>query len=217
MRDPRYRFPPADSADEHGLVARSNFIDAEMAFAAHSQGIFPWYNPGEPILWWSPDPRAIIPTAAVHASRSLRKLMRRTNYRLTLDTAFTAVIDYCASCHGATWITGEMRQTYLALHEQGRAHSCELWQDDELVGGLYGVALERIYCGESMFSLRPSASKIVLIRLCAWLAAQGIDTLDTQFLTPHLISMGAVNIPRRDYLARLTANPDKHRGHWHIT
>lgn len=142
--------------------------------------------------------------------------MRRTNYRLTLDTAFTAVIDYCANCHGATWITGEMRQTYLALHEQGRAHSCELWQDDELVGGLYGVALERIYCGESMFSLRPSASKIVLVRLCAWLAAQGIDTLDTQFLTPHLISMGAVNIPRRDYLARLTANPDKHRGHWHI-
>lgn len=109
-----------------------------------------------------------------------------------------------------------MRATYLTLHEQGRAHSCELWQDDELVGGLYGVALERIFCGESMYSLRPSASKIVLVQLCAWLAARGIDTLDTQFLTPHLISMGAIAIPRRDYLARLTDNPDKHRGRWQI-
>ena len=142
--------------------------------------------------------------------------MRRMTYRLTLDTAFAATIDHCASSHGATWITPVMRATYLTLHEQGRAHSCELWQDDELVGGLYGVALERIFCGESMYSLRPSASKIVLVQLCAWLAARGIDTLDTQFLTPHLISMGAIAIPHRDYLARLTDNPDKHRGRWQI-
>ena len=216
MLETRYRFPPADRADADGLVAQSDHIDAEMAFTAHSQGIFPWYNPGDPILWWSPDPRAIIPTAAIHTSRSLRKHMRRMTYRLTLDTAFAATIDHCASSHGATWITPVMRATYLTLHEQGRAHSCELWQDDELVGGLYGVALERIFCGESMYSLRPSASKIVLVQLCAWLAARGIDTLDTQFLTPHLISMGAIAIPRRDYLARLTANPDKHRGRWQI-
>jgi len=217
MHEPwNYRFPPADLADEDGLVAHSDHINADMAFTAHSQGIFPWYNPGDPVLWWSPDPRAIIPTDAIHTSHSLHKQMRHGDYRLTLDTDFAAVIDHCAVCHGDSWITPEMRDTYLTLYEQGRAHSCELWQGDELVGGLYGVGLERIFCGESMYSKRPSASKIVLVRFCAWLAARGIDTLDTQFLTPHLISMGAINIPRSEYLARLTTSPDKHRGRWTI-
>ncbi|MDO4642761.1 MAG: leucyl/phenylalanyl-tRNA--protein transferase [Cardiobacteriaceae bacterium] len=216
MHTTKYHFPSANSADARGLLAQSDFISASLAFSAHSQGIFPWYNPGNPILWWSPDPRAIIPTATIHTSRSLHKLLRTMPYHLSLDTAFTAVIDHCAKVHGETWITDDMRSTYLTLHDQGRAHSCELWQEGTLIGGLYGVALERIFCGESMFSLRPSASKIVLVQLCAHLAAMGIDTLDTQFLTPHLISMGAKNIPRDEYLSRLTENPDAHRGRWHL-
>ena len=150
----------------------------------------------------------------MHVSRSLRKQLRTMPYHLTLDTAFGRVIDYCANVHGDSWITADIRRCYTELYRQGRAHSCELWHGDSLIGGMYGVSLERIFCGESMFSLRPSASKIVLVRLCQYLARLGIDTLDTQFLTPHLISMGGIHIPRRDYLARLTDNPDAHRGRW---
>ena len=209
-----FSFPPVERADRRGLLAIGGKLSPAQVWLAQQSGVFPWDGAGSPILWWAPNPRGVIFCQDLHISRSFDKAMRRMPFQIGFDRAFAHTMDYCAKVHGESWIDEQMRSCYIALHEQGLAHSCELWHEDTLLGGLYGVCLDRVFCGESMFSLVPNASKIVLARLCAFLAAQGIEVLDTQFLTPHLQSMGGVEIPRQEYMRYLGGNPERLRGDW---
>lgn len=216
-------FPSPLEANSRGLLAVGGDLSPERVFSAHCQGIFPWFNDDHhAILWWSPDPRCVLPTGAVHVSRSMKKVLRRLSWRLSLDEDFKGVISQCAlpqsigEQRSDTWITPRMRTVYTTLYRQGRAHSCELWDDDELIGGLYGVCLNQVFCAESMFSKRSNASKIVMIAFCRYLSSLNIRYMDTQFLTAHLQQMGAVEISRKRYLGFLQGNPDIHRGKWNL-
>lgn len=211
---PLISFPPVAHADAHGLLAIGGELTPDQVWLAHQNGIFPWYQPEGPILWWAPNPRAVIKTNNIHQSRSLKRVKKKYHYDIRFDNDFTAVIDHCATVHGESWITPEMKHTYTNLHQQGRAHSCELYVDGALQGGLYGVCLHQVFCGESMFSLMPNASKIVLVELCHWLCKQGICLVDAQFLTPHLQSMGAIEISRQCYMTYLQGDPDRLKGNW---
>ena len=202
-------FPPVERAltEPNGLLAAGGDLSPERILAAYRQGIFPWFSPGEPILWWSPDPRMVLFPAELKISRSLAKVLRNRPYEVRLDTAFAAVIGACAGTprdgqHG-TWITAEMQAAYGKLHELGYAHSVEVWMDGKLVGGLYGMALGRTFYGESMFSWRTDASKIALAHLCMHLQRQGFGIIDCQMETQHLASLGARPIPRSDFVALL--------------
>lgn len=221
--DPDAPFPPVDYAlrDPDGLLAIGGDLRPERLLRAYRQGIFPWYSAGQPILWWSPDPRMVLEPAALKISRSLRKTLRRHPYRITLDEAFTAVMQGCAEPRAdaqGTWITAEMQRAYERLHELGYAHSAEAWQDGELVGGLYGVALGRVFFGESMFTRRSDASKAAFVHLVRQLQAWEFTLIDCQVHTGHLASLGAAPIPRRtftDWLARDAVPPDP-MGHWRL-
>lgn len=210
-----FRFPPLEQAleDPNGLIAVGGDLSPERLIAAYRQGIFPWYEEPQPILWWSPDPRAIIRPDRVHISRSLRKRLRDNNYRISADTAFIEVLQGCAEITGkrpGTWITDSMAQAYCELHQRGVAHSIEVWQNQDLVGGLYGVALGRVFYGESMFSRVSDASKLALVALCRQLQQWGYGMIDCQVSNPHLLSMGAELLPRRQFaveLARLVDQP----------
>lgn len=183
-----------------------------MLLAAYKRGIFPWYSEGEPLLWWSPDPRMVLHTANLKVSRSLAKSMRNRGYKVSVDTAFELVIARCAgprnlrqSDGGAdgqshTWLSAEMRNAYLGLHRLGYAHSFETWLDDELVGGLYGISIGRMFYGESMFSRSRDASKVALVALARALRRRGYPMIDCQMNTPHLASLGACEIKRVDFL-----------------
>ncbi len=215
-------FPPVASAltDPNGLLCAGGDLSPHRLLAAYRCGIFPWYSPGEPILWWSPDPRMVLPPGEIKLSRSLHKTLRNADYQIRLDTAFEHVIAACALAprpgqHG-TWITADMQRAYLRLHDLGYAHSVETWRDGRLIGGLYGVALGRAFFGESMFSRERDASKIALAHLCAYLAMHEFGIIDCQMETAHLASLGARPIPRADFLARLTelASRDHAPGHW---
>lgn len=201
-------FPPPDQAlrEPNGLLAFGGNLSAPRLLAAYRSGIFPWYQAGQPILWWSPDPRAVLAPGALHLSRSLRKTLRRGDFRVTFDTAFADVIRGCAlpsANRSDTWITPAMQEGYAALHELGYAHSVECWHDGELVGGLYGVALGRIFFGESMFSRMRDASKVALAHLCARLQTWGFELIDCQVGNPHTFSMGAREMRRGDFIALL--------------
>jgi leucyl/phenylalanyl-tRNA---protein transferase len=205
--DERLVFPPAERADESGLLAVGGDLRPERLVLAYSLGIFPWYSRGQPILWHSPDPRMVLLADELHVPDSLRKTLRRAPYRLTLDTAFAAVIEGCARVprpgqHG-TWITPAMRKAYLELHRRGLAHSAEAWSGDRLVGGLYGVGLGAAFFGESMFAQAPDASKIAFVTLVAQLRRWGIWLVDCQVHTDHLARFGAREWPRADYLTAL--------------
>lgn len=202
-------FPPLATAlrDPNGLLAVGGDLAPERLLAAYRRGIFPWYSPGEPILWWSPDPRMVLFPAEFKVSRSLGRTLRRGGYEVRLDTAFAQVIAACAQTprrnqHG-TWIVPEMQAAYRRLHELGLAHSVETWVDGELVGGLYGIALGRMFYGESMFSWRSDASKIAVAHLARYLERLGFGMVDCQMHTAHLASLGAREIPRDDFIARL--------------
>jgi leucyl/phenylalanyl-tRNA--protein transferase len=217
--DARLVFPPVELADE-GLLAVGGDLSTERLLLAYSQGIFPWYEAGQPILWHSPDPRMVLRTGELHVPRSLRKTLQQGRYRLTLDTAFPAVIGACATAprrgQRGTWITPQMRAAYLELHRLGWAHSAEAWRDGKLVGGLYGVSLGTIFFGESMFARAPDASKAAFVALSEQLHRWGIRLVDCQVYTPHLARFGATEWPRRDYLAalrRAVAQPTR-RGLW---
>ncbi|MCP4447284.1 MAG: leucyl/phenylalanyl-tRNA--protein transferase [Myxococcales bacterium] len=205
--DHRMVFPPPELADESGLLAVGGDLSAERLRLAYGMGIFPWYDEDMPILWHSPDPRMILLPSELCINRSLRKAMRRAPYRITLDTAFHEVITACSQVpregQGGTWITEDMITAYDELHRQGHAHSVEAWQGDELVGGLYGVALGSAFFGESMFALAASASKIAFATLVAQLVAWDFDVVDCQQHTDHLERFGAVEVPRTEFLARL--------------
>lgn len=196
-------FPPAHSAVD-GLVAVGGDLSVERLLVAYQSGIFPWS--AEPITWWSPDPRAIFEFDQVHVSRSLRRTLRRQPFQLTLNRAFRAVMEACATVPrkgGGTWITPGLVDAYVRLHLQGHAHSIECWQDGRLVGGLYGVAIGGLFAGESMFHRVDDASKVALVTLLAHLRARGYRLFDTQMLTETTRQLGAREIPRQEYLARL--------------
>lgn len=194
-------FPSVDQAlrEPDGLLAAGGDLSPERLLSAYRQGIFPWFNPGEPILWWSPDPRCVLYPQQLHLSRSLRKKLKKNLFQVTFDTCFSRVIQACADVRQkqtGTWISPEIQSAYTTLHQQGIAHSVEVWQEQELVGGLYGLALGRVFFGESMFSYRSDASKTALAFLCHHLNAWGFHLIDCQVYNPHLESLGARLIPR---------------------
>ena len=210
------RFPPLELAlrEPNGLLCAGGDLTPQRLVMAYLKGIFPWYSPGEPILWWSPDPRMVLFPAEFKLSRSLRKTLRKANYRVRLDTRFKAIIEACARTsrkdQAGTWITPEIQAAYVKLHELGYAHSVETWLDDRLVGGLYGIAIGKMFYGESMFAHATDASKIALAHLVRFLADNGFGLIDCQMNTAHLASLGAREIPRSEFtghLRRLTAIP----------
>jgi leucyl/phenylalanyl-tRNA--protein transferase len=191
-------FPPVESALEtpDGLLAWGGDLSPIRLLNAYRQGIFPWFSGDDPILWWSPARRCVIPTDAVHCSKRLARVLRQKRFTLTADTAFDAVVSACAETRGATWITESMARAYGQLHQLGYAHSFEAWEGDLLVGGLYGVGLGRMFFGESMFSTANDASKVILVRLGAVLHHWGYPWLDGQVESDHLLRMGAVLLER---------------------
>jgi len=201
-------FPPLEEAEDYGLLAVGGDLSPERLLLAYSLGIFPWYNPGEPILWWSPDPRCVLFPSKLHISRSLQRYMGKCSYRISFNKNFAGVIYWCrrlrAGLDGSgTWITPEMKQAYTRLHELGFAHSVECWDDDQLVGGLYGICIGRCFFGESMFSRSKNASKLVLVHLLEYLQKKGFQFLDCQQTTDHLLSMGAEEISRQEFVRYL--------------
>jgi leucyl/phenylalanyl-tRNA--protein transferase len=216
-------FPPPERAlkEPNGLLAVGGDLQPERLLSAYASGVFPWFNDDRgPILWWSPDPRAVFLPTLVRVSRSLRRRLVRGEFRVTLDSAFDAVVAGCAAPRGpdggGTWITATIREAYGRLHSLGFAHSVETWHGDLLVGGLYGVSLGRMFFGESMFARANDASKVALVRLAAQLARWNFELIDCQLMNPHLRSMGAVEMPRSEFVARLRDNPIEltRRGPW---
>ncbi|AOM00558.1 leucyl/phenylalanyl-tRNA--protein transferase [Cobetia marina] len=219
------RFPHASEAlsDPDGLLCAGGDLSPEWLLAAYPRGIFPWFSPGDPILWWSPDPRMVLRPEEVRVRRSLAKRLRNGGFHFSIDRDFTGVIDACASIsregQAGTWILPEMQQAYIALHAMGHAHSVEVWQGDSLVGGLYGVACGRVFFGESMFSRTTDASKMALVVLCRELEARGFPLIDCQMHTPHLESLGACSIARSEFISYLDqyATGEGHEGKWSLT
>jgi leucyl/phenylalanyl-tRNA--protein transferase len=197
--------PPPESAPPHGCLAAGGDLEPGTVLAAYRRGIFPWPDPDGRLLWWSPDPRAVLPLDGFHESRSLRRVRRGGVYRVSRDEACAAVIAGCADRAEGTWITPAMRRAYERLHALGWVHSVEVWQHTELVGGVYGVAIGGFFAAESKFHRAPNASKVALAELVAWLAADGFELLDVQLATDHLRSLGVVEIARKEYLQRLAA------------
>ena len=200
-------FPPTEEAEDDGLLAVGGDLSKERLLAAYSKGIFPWYEVGQPILWWSPDPRLVLTPETLKISRSLRKILRKQQFEIRFDTAFEKVIKACADVRTeqgeGTWIIPEMQQAYTELHQDGFAHSVESWLDGELVGGLYGISLGQCFFGESMFSTRNDSSKVALVALVEFSREVGIRMIDCQMTTPHLLSLGASEIQRKEFLKNL--------------
>lgn len=201
-RDP---FPPIDTAlrDPNGLLAAGGDLSPGRLLDAYARGIFPWFGDGDPVLWWSPDPRMVLWLRDLHVSRSLRHAIRSARYSVTLDAAFPQVMAACAEprdAEGGTWITAGMMDAYNRLAALGHAHSVEVWSGGELAGGLYGVALGRMFYGESMFSGYRDASKVALVYLVRQLERWGFELIDCQMSTAHLASLGAREIPRTEFL-----------------
>jgi len=196
-------FPAPELAEPGGLLAVGGDLSPRRLLLAYSLGIFPWFSDGEPPLWWSPDPRCVIFPERIRISRSLAKCLRQGRFRVSCDEDFAAVVDGCAESRRGqsvgTWITDEMRNAYLRLHRLGYAHSLECWRGDELVGGVYGVVLGHCFFGESMFHRSPDASKVALATLARCLAKAGWPLIDCQLPNPHLLSLGAVEIPRAEF------------------
>lgn len=196
-------FPNPDAYDDEGLVAVGGDLSVERLLLAYDSGIFPWYDEGLPPLWWSPNPRAVIELRALHVSRSMRRVIRQGGFRLTWNRAFAAVMSACADREEGTWILPEMLEAYVELHRLGHAHSIEVWQGAELAGGLYGVQRGALFAAESMFHRVTNASKLAVIGAVRGVFSRGVRVFDVQLPTPHLESLGASAIPRRDYLARV--------------
>ena len=214
-------FPPVERAlkNPNGLLAAGGDLSLERLLEAYRRGVFPWYSGDEPVLWWSPDPRMVLYCDELKVPRSLAKSARNKGYRVTVDTAFDAVLAGCSSPstgEACTWLGGEMRAAYGGLHRAGYAHSFETWQDDNLVGGLYGVALGRMFYGESMFSTATDASKVALVTLVAQLRQRQFPLIDCQMHTALLASLGAREIPRRSFLRTVAqlVNYDGQTGNW---
>lgn len=198
-------FPHPSLADEDGLLAVGGDLSSQRLLLAYCNGIFPWFSEDEPILWWSPDPRFVLYPENIKVSHSMKKLLKKNIYRVTYDTCFRDIISNCANTRKdtGTWITNEMIEAYCTLHDLGFAHSVETWYEDKLVGGLYGLALGKCFFGESMFSIMDNASKTAIITLSRLLEQKGFLMIDCQVYTEHLESLGAVKIPREEFLRLL--------------
>ena len=203
--EPADPFPPVQRAlkNPNGLLAAGADLSVERLLDAYRHGVFPWYSAGQPPLWWSPDPRMVLFCDELKVSRSLAKSLRNKGYELRIDSAFGDVLEGCAHRPEGTWLGAEMKQAYLRLHRAGYAHSFETWRDGELVGGLYGVALGRMFYGESMFSRATDASKVALVWLVEELKRKNYPLVDCQVHTPLLESLGAREIPRAEFLRAL--------------
>jgi leucyl/phenylalanyl-tRNA--protein transferase len=204
------RFPdPAGAlAEPNGLLAFGGDLSPGRLLAAYRQGIFPWFGEGEPILWWSPDPRCVFRTGTLRPNRSLRRQLAGRHWRVTIDHAFEAVIRGCAAPrdnHSGSWIVPAMIDAYVHLHRLGHAHSVETWDGERLVGGVYGLSIGRLFCGESMFSTESGGSKVALIALARLLHENGCPLLDAQVANAHTLGLGAFEMPRADYLAQAGA------------
>ncbi len=205
-------FPPVDQAiidrEANGLLCAGGSLSPGRLINAYQNGIFPWYSEGEPVLWWSPNPRAVIFSKDIHISRSTRRTMRKGVFEIRHNTAFKAVVEACAAPRvqqADTWILPEMIQAYSELHRLGYAHSYECWHQDELVGGVYGIKINGVFCGESMFSAMTNASKIALIHIAQ---LTEYDLIDCQIPNPHLLSLGASTIARADFIQLLKDEPN---------
>ena len=200
-------FPPIEEAEDDGLLAVGGDLTKERLLGAYRRGIFPWYEVGQPILWWSPDPRLVLFPDELKISRSLRKVLRKEQFEIRFDTAFQEVIKSCADVRTkqgeGTWIIPEMQQAYTELHQEGFAHSVESWLDGKLVGGLYGISMGQCFFGESMFSTMNDSSKVALVALADFSQRVGIKLIDCQMTTPHLLSLGAREIKRAVFLKLL--------------
>lgn len=199
-------FPPVSDAltEPNGLLAAGGDLAPERLLAAYKRGIFPWYQQGQPILWWSPDPRAVLRPDGLKVSRSLRRSLAKRRFEFRVDTEFELVVAACAEPRhdgGGTWITAEMAAAYLRLHRLGWAHSFETWQDDRLVGGLYGVAIGRAFFGESMFTRVTDASKVALVHAVEFLRSRATQIIDCQVASAHTRSLGAIDMPRAEFLS----------------
>jgi leucyl/phenylalanyl-tRNA--protein transferase len=205
LLDDSNEFPPVSSADKSGIVAVGGDLSAARLLSAYENGIFPWFNPGEMIMWWSPEERGIIPLDGLKVHKSMRNELNRMRYNVTYDTCFKDVITQCSksfrgeTTQPETWIGDSMIHSYLELHKLGIAHSVEVWKDSELVGGLYGVSIGRMFFGESMFSKATNASKIGLFNLVEKLKKWGFGPIDCQMMNPHLESLGAIPISRSEF------------------
>lgn len=204
--DPPDAFPGIDTAlaVPNGLLAAGGDLSAERLLYAYEHGIFPWFDQGQPILWWSPDPRCILPPDAFHVARRLRRTLWNAAFEVTWNRRFGQVIAACAEPRrrqSGTWITPQMIEAFSGLHRDGWAHSLEVWRDGSLVGGIYGLAIDRAFFGESMFSRAPDASKIAMLALCRTLARHRFELFDCQLVSPHLLSLGALPVPRTEFEA----------------
>ena len=208
-------FPPVDEAldDPNGLLAAGGGLSVARLTDAYTRGIFPWFSAGDPVLWWCPDPRMVLPTDAVHVSRSLARRLKKGGFEITFDRAFARVLTECAAPRrheSGTWLVSAMRQAYTRLFDAGAAHSIEVWMDGDLAGGLYGVSIGRMFFGESMFTRRTDGSKIAIVMLARHLARWSVPLIDCQMRTEHLATLGAWEMPRRQFVrtvARLVALP----------
>ncbi len=219
------KFPPSNLAltDPDGLLAVGGDLTPEWLLKAYSKGIFPWFNEDEHILWWTPNPRSVLFIADLKVRKSLKQAIRKQQFKITLDTAFSETVQNCAKItrpgQDGTWISDRMYKSYQKLHDKGHAHSVEVWQKEKLVGGLYGVAIGKVFFGESMFSKASDASKIALVALCGQLSEWGFNIIDTQVETAHLKSLGAQLITRTHFESLLKADTVKEflPQKWHLT
>jgi len=218
--DEWFSFPAAEGASSDGVLCIGGNLSPGMLLSAYQQGAFPWFNDDDPILWWNPDPRFVLIPTELHVSKTMRKVIKKRHFALSIDTDFAAVIRACAgtprSGQGGTWITDEMIKAYERMHELGWAHSVEARLDGRLVGGLYGISIGTAFFGESMFSLEPDASKAAFIPLVWRLIDEGFTLIDSQVRTDHIASMGGKSIDRASYLSMLSAaiTAPTRRGSW---
>lgn len=203
-------FPPVEMSDEDGLLAIGGDLGTERLLLAYRNGIFPWYNEGEPIIWWCPDPRFVLFPGHLKVSKSMQSVLRNNKFRFTINRAFTQVIQNCKTTprygQDGTWITPAVQEAYTRLHEMGHAHSAEAWMDGELVGGLYGVRIGNVFFGESMFSKQSNASKFAFINYVSQIQNDGVVLIDCQVYTEHLESLGAEMIDRAAFIDLLNKN-----------
>ena len=222
MLSDKIEFPPPQLASKHGLLAVGGDLSQKRLLLAYRMGIFPWYSDDEPVMWWSPDPRLVLYPREIKISKTLKKILRKNEFQVTLDLAFRDVIQHCADVrlekNEGTWIVENMMDAYCRLHESGFAHSVEAWHQGELAGGIYGVSLGKCFFGESMFSRISNASSVALVNLVKYLEALSFDMLDCQIPTGHLIRFGARKVPRARFLAQLERSletPTK-KGKWQM-
>ena len=218
----KIEFPPPQLASRHGLLAVGGDLSRKRLLLAYRMGIFPWFSNDEPIMWWSPDPRLVLYPREIKISKTLKKIIKKNAFKVTMDLAFNEVINHCADVRlkkdQGTWIVKEMMDAYCRLHESGFAHSVEAWHQGELAGGLYGVSLGKCFFGESMFTRISNASNVALVKLVEYLNALSFDMIDCQIPTNHLVRFGAKEVPRDRFLAQLEKSlefPTK-KGKWEM-